>query len=540
MKRLLPFILLTLIALLYTLPFFRPGFFSTHDGEWAVIRLVEMQRELKDLQIPPRWSDYLNHGYGYPLFLYTYPFPYYLGIVFRAFRIGLVDTIKVIFVGSLLLGAISMYLLGKELTSKYGGFIAALFYTIAPFRLVNLYVRGSLGESVSLAIAPLLFYLSLKFILKPSLITLSSASLMLAVFILSHNIMALSFFPFWIFFLYIMLISYFEDIRVYTLKYFFPMILLGLGLSAYFFVPALLEKKYVILSRVRLANVSSNFINFSDFFISKWNYGLKPSFQLGWAHVLGVLLSFFSVLFSNRIYRKKYLLLAGFIFFSISVLVFFTLPASKVFWDIPPLSWIDFPWRLLSPLTFFLALGCLFLSIHKKTKVIGVFFAILILVLSYRFAKPKDYFKKPDVYYATNDATTTSMDELMPIWVVDTPRERYQEKVEIEKGEGVISDLDYDSKKIEFSINSLSPTTLKVNTIYFPGWKFYLDHDELDLDYSYSDGLIRFKIPSGEYQIRGRFTETSVRMVSNIISLVSFGVLFGLTGFSFISKLKIY
>lgn len=534
MKRLLPIIILIAIVFVYTLPFFRPGFFPTHDGQWAVIRLAEMQREIKDFQIPPRWADYLNHGFGYPLFSYTYPFPFYTGTILRLFGIGLVSSVKIIFVASLFLGAISMFLLARELAGDYAGFIASLFYTVAPFRLVNMYVRGSIGESVSLAIVPLLFYATLKYVLKPNLLRLFLTSVVLAIFILSHNVLAIVFFPFWILFFYTVLLTYYEDIKTYTFRYFLPLILLGLGLAAYFFVPALLEKKYIVLSRTRLADVSSHFIKFSDFFISKWSYGLKPSFQLGWVHISGLVISFLALLFSKQVYRKKYLALFGYIFFSILVLVFLTLSLSKPFWQIPPFSWIDFPWRLLSPLTFFLALGSIFLSIHKKTKIIGIIFGIIIVVLSFRFAKPSGYFKKPDSYYATNDATTTSMDELMPIWVVDKPKERYQEKLEVESGQAEVSNLEYNSKRINFSVNAYSPSTIKVNTVYFPGWKFYLDQDEVNLDFSQADGLIRFEILPGDYQIEGKFSETPIRLISNIISLASFAVLLGLIGFSFL------
>lgn len=168
MRRFLPIVVLIIVCLLYTKPYFRSGFFPTHDGEWAIVRLAEMQRELKDGQIPPRWADYLNHGYGYPLFSFTYPAPFYIGTVLRLFKISLVDTVKIIFVGSVVCSAIFMFLLGRELAGDYAGFLSALFYIVAPFRLVDLYVRGSIGESVSLALFPMLFYLSFKYILKPT------------------------------------------------------------------------------------------------------------------------------------------------------------------------------------------------------------------------------------------------------------------------------------------------------------------------------------------------------------------------------------
>jgi len=69
------FILIAL-SLLVIGPFFKPGFFETHDGGWAVVRLGAMHRAFADLHLPARWAGELNFGYGYPLFEFTYPLPY--------------------------------------------------------------------------------------------------------------------------------------------------------------------------------------------------------------------------------------------------------------------------------------------------------------------------------------------------------------------------------------------------------------------------------------------------------------------------------
>ncbi len=523
MRRFLPFIVILIVVLLYTKPYFRTGFFATQDGEWSIVRLAEMQREIKDLQVPPRWSDYLNHGYGYPLFSFTYPAPFYIGILFRLVHIGLTDSIKIIFVASVFFSAIFMFLLGRELAGDYAGFLSAVFYTVAPFRLVDLYVRGSIGESLSLAIFPLLFYLSLKYVLKPTSVKMVLCSFVLAFMILAHNIMALVFFPFWIVFLYVSVISYYEDIKLYSWRYFLPMILLGLGLAAYFYIPALLEKNYLILSQIKLADVSQNFIRLPDFLLSPWSWGDKPSFQLGWAHILAGILGFISLMVSSEIDRKKYMPLAIFIISSIAVLIFFAHPFSADFWSAPPLSWLDFPWRLLTPLAFFLAMSSIFLSTHKNTRIIGGILVVVTVIFSLNFAHPDVYINKPDVYYATNDATTTSKDELMPIWVKEKPENRYTgPKAILAKAKSTLYNLQYNSHEISFRTITEQPNTVTINTIYFPGWKFYVGGVEVPIDYRSSpQGLITVNVPVGNKLVEGKFTETPVRFWSDMISLFS-------------------
>lgn len=539
MKRILPIVILTIIAFFFAKPFFQEGYFSTHDGEWAIVRLAEMQREIKDLQIPPRWADYLNHGFGYPLFSFTYPFPYYVGTIFRFFHVGLVDSVKIIFVLSIFLSGLFMFVLGREIVGDWGGFISAIFYMIAPYRLVNLYVRGSIGESLGFALFPLLLLLSLRYILKPTPLRLALASLSLGLFILNHNITALIFFPFWLIFLYVIVFAYYEDVKRYTIRYFPPLIILGLGLSAYFFIPALLEKKYIILSQIKLADISSNFIKLPEYFISPWNYGIKPSYQLGWAHILGALVGLVSIFISNKLYKKKYMPFAMFTIVGIGIPLFLAHSSSGFFWRFNPLAWIDFPWRFMMILTFFLAFSTMFLAIHKITKIIAIVLIVIVIVLSLKFANPADHFNKGDDYYATNDATTTSMDELMPVWVLDKPKNRYQSKVSAENRIVTVSNVNYNSHLIEFDVSSLTDTTVKVNTIYFPGWQFFVDRKKAVINYAQPDGLINVAIPSGNHKIVGKFTETQVRFISNMITLASLGMIFGLVGYSIIDKLMV-
>ncbi len=114
-KILLPAILILFFSFLVALPYFHPGFFPTHDGGWAVVRLADMIRGLKDGQFPVRYSGFLNHGYGYALFNFDYPFPYYLGAVIQfVSHLGIVNSIKALFVLSVPLSGIAMFLLLKE------------------------------------------------------------------------------------------------------------------------------------------------------------------------------------------------------------------------------------------------------------------------------------------------------------------------------------------------------------------------------------------------------------------------------------------
>ena len=196
MKNVLIILFSLLISIPVILPFFHTGYFPTHDGEWAVVRLGDMFRTLRDLQIPARYSGELNFGYGYPLFNFVYPLPYYLGVFIHLLGVGFVDTVKIIFAGSVFLSAFFMFLASRALwKNTWAGIISAVLYVYFPYRMIDLYVRGSIGESLSFVLFPFLFYLSIRLINKVSFLPVFGIAICVGVLVMTHNIMTVLFMP---------------------------------------------------------------------------------------------------------------------------------------------------------------------------------------------------------------------------------------------------------------------------------------------------------------------------------------------------------
>ena len=513
-----------LIILFASLPIILPltqnGYFQSQDGQWAVIRLAEMNREVKDMQIPPRWSDFLNHGVGYPLFQFTYPFPYYIGEIIHIFGAGLIDSVKTVFLLSVVLSGIFMFYLGKKINGSLAGTIAAILYIYAPFHIVDLYVRGSIGESVAFVLFPLIFLLTLNLVTSPKLSNILLLSLSFSALVLTHNILALLFFPFWIAFIFVAVRMYSEDLKHYILSYFLPSILLGLGLSAYFWIPAILEKKYIALSIIPLADKTANFLNLSSFINSPWSYN-SPSFQLGWVHLTLFIVEIVIFFLLKGLEGKKLIYIGIYTAISILVAIFMMTPLSILIWKLPLLSSIDFPWRLMPLLVFFMSIQSVYLVEKKAARIFTLILLILSFFLVGNFARPVSYISTNDSYYETNDATTTSADELMPVFVREKTANRPQNKVDILIGNGNINNPIYNSFSLRFDADLKSQTKIGINTVYFPGWVIYSNGQKIDPDYSNSHGLMTFDLPPGNFQINAQFTRTPVRLYADIISLVS-------------------
>ena len=518
MKKIVPYFSLLpviFLSLWIVRPFFRPGFFETHDGEWAIVRLAEMVREIKDWQIPPRWSDYLNHGYGYPLFSFTYPLPYYLGSLLRLFGLEYVSIIKLLFIFSVFFSGIAMYLLGVQIAGWQGAILAWGFYLLSPYRMTDLYIRGSIGESLSFVFFPLIFYLSVLYAANyHKLRLLAWLSLTLALLFLTHNVMGLLFFPFWLSYLTLLICRKKLPLKETILLILKP-VALAFSLAAFFIIPALLEKKFLLISFIPLADKSVHFLSWQAVFLPFLNKG-RPDFGLGPEQAIALTLAFLILL------RKKFRLPAVFFFSAFLLTIFLITPGSFPVWQLPLLSSVDFPWRISGLIVFFAALSISFLKFSKAAYFLGIILLLSAVFRQITSVEKLNKINKKDGYYLTNDATTTSADELMPVWVKTKPAERYSKKAEIIEGEGDISSIKYNSKEASFFVKTETEAKFRLNTIYYPGWFMTDNGRPLKFEYDNRLGVMEANLGSGDHFIKADLRETPLRLAADILSLAAF------------------
>ena len=63
---------------------------------------------------------------------------------------------------------------------------------------------------------------------------------------------------------------------------------------------------------------------------------------------------------------------------------------------------------------------------------------------------------------------------------------------------------------------------IRLNIIYFPGWRGFIDREETTISYINDKGVIEINVPKGKHTVRFSFGETSTRLISDIITLASF------------------
>ena len=185
LKKWLPFLLGLVLTSSLLWPLVAAPFFSHHDNV-QTIRLLEMHKCFLDGQIPCRWVPDLGGEYGYPLFNYYAPMPYYAGELFYFFTGSFLTAAKLMFAFSFVGSYIFMFLLGRKLWGDWGGTMAGVFYSFAPYHALDFYVRGAMGEMWGLLWYPAIFWALLRLYEQVRLKNVALFALFLG-FLLSNN-----------------------------------------------------------------------------------------------------------------------------------------------------------------------------------------------------------------------------------------------------------------------------------------------------------------------------------------------------------------
>ena len=470
LKYILILLVLTIPAFWKMLPF---GIYSMQD--FYLFRLYEFDKCVKALDIPCRWAPDAGLGYGEPLFNFYGQFSYFIGEIFHLAGGSLINSVKFTFILSLVGSAIAMYFLAKSLwKNEYSAVFSSILYLYAPYRAVDVWVRGALPEAFAFIFYPLII-LSIE---KKNLFYLS---LLIFLLIITHNLSFIMFLPFLI--IWIIYRKWWKGFLGFAIS---------LLLSAFYVLPVLFESKFVNLQSTTVGyfDFRAHFITLRQIFLDlSWGYGGSTwgpidnvNLSVGLAQWIIPVIIFFLLLLVNK-KKESYMQHTTYyvLFFLGFVYLLLTHNKTAFIWEaVPFMKYIQFPWRFLGLSVFYfsLASGILFNVFKNKL------FLFLVFVLSAYYILHTTYYFSPDIWFEVKDSyflTGAEWDRQRAASIGDFwPNFGHE-----------IPDKPSDGRYIN----------------YFPGWVGAEPHGGL--------------IPSGVVE----FKDTPVRELGNIISLVSFGLL---------------
>lgn len=487
---------------------FRDSFYRTHDGLYHVARIDEFFEMLKIGQVPVRWGLNLKLGWGVPIFSYVYPGTYYLTSIFKALGADGALSMRLLVLSSYVIGGIGVYLIAEKKLGKSKAMAVSIIYLLVPYQLVDIMVRGALGETVALGLMPLVWWSFWQGKWK------WHQPVLLALLLLCHNFLG---------FLFLGFLIAWGLINRQTEKFRWINILLALGFSAFFWIPAIMEKGWLQSGQggSLTFDYRDHFSTLKQVIYSKWGYWYSDpgvatdgmTFQVGFTSWL--IFGLASVMIFFKKYQKDLIWLV--VFFGLTVLMM--LPYSDSIWKIfSPIQMIQFPWRWLFLTTFLTPIILIKILELEKSKW-GILLIVGLLVIAWintrNYKTPMHWYNETEyaeLLRSTRDGTTTTAEgEVLPKW--------YPEKQE--RVDGIIK-VKAKNNSFELEINK---DRVVVGRSYFPTWKL-VDKNGLrkSIEPDKSGLISANDLEAGNYKlILGYSNWQKIAIWISLISIVGWG-----------------
>ncbi len=532
------FFILFIISLLLCLDLFiTRGKPSSFDGLIHMSNIAQYYSALKDGDFPVRWLGAMAN-YGMPMALFSQQTVAYLGAIFMFITNNVLLSYNLILVLSSYFSCIAIYLFLREYVDKWSALIGAILFCFAPYRIINVYIRGAAPEFMANTFLPLILLAIKKWIIDRKFSYYYLFIVSLSLLFLTHPISIISF---------SIIISCYYLYSLWTKKNKIKTILftvfggaLALGIDSFYLIPLLKEFKYLYYGLSSSVFLQNSYLGLSNIISPRWYYFFETDvtrrgnyLHLGNIELFILILGISSLLYG---YIKKKavstLLFVNAVALGLYI-IFVTKIGTPIFNIIKPLGNVQHQWRLLSGIQFIPPIICAILlnTVHKKYQLIlGLLVIFFIVVLRFPQLYGKNFQKVPNsLYYSSEDNLYGQV--MNTIWT--GPTQSYpvkKEKGAIIEGQGAIIARQEHNSWRQYELDAQTELRMIDHTFYFPGWKVYVDKTETEVQFQDMNyrGVITYRVPPGKHTVLVRFGNTKIRLLSNVVSIVSifiFGIL---------------
>ncbi|MCL4208195.1 hypothetical protein KJZ63_01000 [Patescibacteria group bacterium] len=543
-------LLVVFVSLIVSRSLFNNNLATTHDLEIHAARTANYYLALKQGQLPPRWAPNLNYGFGYPVYNFSYHYPYFVS----ALLFGITDSVELslnlFMAGSVLIGGLGVYLLAwLKLGEKYKGrsgqaFIISLAYLTAPYILLNVFVRGALGEIGFWSLLPVVMIFFLLRQHTHQWWYLLAFPILLVAWFLSHQVLVLLSLP---------VLILWQVVEVGGVKKFLRsdwrtwlgLIFLSLLMVLFSWLPMVTEKKFVALGydNYQPHSYAEQFPPNGWLLYSPWEYsGLVDRSENGrFTRMIGFeywLVAVGGVWLIGKGYGKsknkaKYFFWLG----AFWTTLFLMLPISLGIWKIcPPLQYIQHPWRLIGWCVVAGTMIWLEWLINNKNSAIVKLINGLVLLSSiwaiWFWAKPVATFHKPVEQWLEYHLTGDSYSELTPVAFDRGENLAFPEKLYFLDGNDNLSKLEpinllWTGNLISYNFETTQSGRVIQKTANFPGWKVEVNGQPINVDDNVASwsGRVTYWVSGGANQVKVFFDDKKTsRELANRLSILGLGL----------------
>jgi len=523
-----------------------PGcYWAGHDLRFGLERIAVASRCIADGQLFPRWAGELYGGYGYPL-LHYYP-PLFTMIAAWLHLAGLPVLAAMKILAGIItgIGALFTWLWLRPRVSPFAAFAGAFLFATFPYHRIVLTMRGALAEYLALSMFPALLWALDRENQGGAVRWRSAAALTFAALMLSHNASFLFFVPGALG--YAAVVAW-DRGRLRGLIQTGSSLAAGLGLSAFYWVPAFFEKNLVQIDRL----LTADNVNFRQHFVS-WNDLINPAWPFGGLGPVLLVAALISPLAILSVRKRGFGRMAWFLPVAAASYTLLTMKFAQPLWDaFPPLQYVGYPWRLFGAAGLFAA-GSLALVIdafEQWTGRLPAAAAVLLLTAWLAGTPPllghfqlEQFNERVLLAESSIRRSTTSTivaDEYAPLWVKQPPHTvlGIAEQPAVSQAGATVVVERSTSREVSLIVDAPSELQLRLNMIYFPGWEVILNGQPAPIRYGNESGLMEVSVPVGTHQIDVLFYATPLRLAASALSLTALVIGFVVCLVNLVSRLR--
>ena len=511
----------------------------SHDLTFHLNRFVGLANAFEEGQILPKIYPYANYGFGYasPLFycdLFLYPF----GILYH-FGLSAIWCYKLCILFYTTLGNIFVYLIiKKETNDRKLSLLATFLYLTCNYHLMNIFIRGALGEVVAMTFVPLVLYAIYKILVKHEDCFIF-LGISFSLLVQSHLISSLLYgiFFFWMIVVFIIMNRKDFSLIKKTIITIFKGTILASLLCAWYLLPMLEQmhsQTFWLSVNSQYNNISSTIQSVGDVFNSL-SYKFTPS--------IGALFILFSL---GYIFVKKNRY--------ITIIVVYTLMCYLIILGILPgelLNVMQFYFRLyivIFPLAIIVSVYVLKKLKHRNILIIisSIFLLSNVVITNIKMINDGEY-------YLNNNATVDEINSVTNFkYNLDYNHDElggaeylpYTEYMNYKDDSLAIKFLDknnamidyiyeYDKHftSIEFTCDNQEDVELLLPLSYYKGYKAYefieKEYKTIDVSSDKKYKLVELYSSKGSHTYKVTYEGTVVQKATLVISTLSFAIIFG-------------
>ncbi len=525
------------VAVAILAPFFWLGTASGHDIQFHIQSWIDAASQWKEGILFPRWTEWANYGFGEPRFVFYPPLSWMLGAALGSLLPWTWIPAIFVLVVQTFAGISAFALVRRFAASHWAALLGAAAYSANPYALLVIYTRSDYAELLATSFFPLLLLVALRlcgFLESkghPQKSLVQFAVLFAAVWLSNAPAGVLASYS-------LALLFFWAAATGRTIR---PALLgggglaLGLGLAAFYLVPAAYEQKWV-----NIAGALAEGLTPADNFLFAVTQDAEHDAFNQIASCVAVLLIVGTFATAFLLWRRlqtkeeeqvwRNALRAVLVVAAAASLMMLSI--TSLLWNyLPKLRFVQFPWRWMAVLAVIFALFAGWSAARRFLAVWWIGLA-LVLTLTGMYLVKHTWWDSEDVYSVQeaveNKTGFEGTDEYDPLGDdhTDIPKDQPEAKVisELEIDPQPNSELRVIRWTAEDRVvmaKSKVPAVVRLRLLHYPAWAVTVNGKPAKTRRTVSYNAILVPIPAGESRIEAHFGRTPDRTVGGFTSLLA-------------------